>query len=147
MPKITTEWRRFEALGTSGLYELLRFRQGIFIVEQRCPYPDLDGLDESAWHLLARAEGALAGCIRLIPRPLRIGRVAVAAPLRRRGLGRSLMEEALSRCREHHPGLTVALTAQAHLVSIYRSFGFEPIGEPFEDFGLTHVDMEHRSRD
>jgi ElaA protein len=147
MPKITTEWQRFEALGTSGLYELLRFRQGIFVVEQRCPYPDLDGLDQSAWHLLARAEGALAGCIRLIPRPLRIGRVAVAAPLRRRGLGRNLMEKALSRCCQRYPGLPVALTAQTYLVSFYRSFGFEPIGEPFEDFGLTHVDMELRSRD
>jgi ElaA protein len=147
MPKIATEWQHFEALGTSGLYELLRFRQRIFVVEQRCPYPDLDELDESAWHLLARAEGTLAGCIRLIPRPLRIGRVAVAAPLRRRGLGRNLMEEALSRCREHYPGLTVALTAQSYLVSFYRSFGFEPIGVPFEDFGVTHVDMELRSRD
>jgi ElaA protein len=142
----TLEWRRFEELTAGELYELLRFRQRIFVVEQRCPYPDLDGLDQNAWHLLARAEGALAGCIRLIPRPLRIGRVAVAAPFRRRGLGQSLMEEALSRCREHYPGLPVVLTAQTYLVSFYRSFGFEPVGEPFEDFGLTHVDMELRPR-
>jgi ElaA protein len=143
----TFEWRRFEELTAGELYELLRFRQRIFVVEQRCPYPDLDGLDQNAWHLLARAEGVLAGCIRLIPRPLRIGRVAVAARLRRRGLGRSLMEEALSRCREDYPGLPVVLTAQTYLVSFYRSFGFEPVGEPFEDFGLTHVDMELRPRD
>ena len=143
----TLEWRRFEELTAGELYELLRFRQRIFVVEQRCPYPDLDGLDQNAWHLLARAEGVLAGCIRLIPRPLRIGRVAVAAPLRRRGLGQSLMEEALSRCREHYAGLPVVLTAQTYLVSFYRSFGFEPVGEPFEDFGLTHVDMELRPRD
>src|SRR5690242_8099413 len=87
----TLEWRRFEELTAGELYELLRFRQRIFVVEQRCPYPDLDGLDQNAWHLLAHAEGVLAGCIRLIPRPLRIGRVAIAARLRRRGLGRSLM--------------------------------------------------------
>jgi ElaA protein len=141
MPKIATQWQRFEELSAVELYELLRFRQSIFVVEQRSPYPDLDGLDHGAWHLLARAEGGLAGCLRLIPRPLRIGRVAVAATLRRRGLARRLMNQALLFCREHYSGLPAALTAQTYLVSFYRSFGFEPTGEPFDDFGLTHVDM------
>jgi ElaA protein len=144
MPKITTEWQRFDALGTNGLYELLRFRQGIFVVEQRSPFPDLDGLDREAWHLLLRTEGVLVGYSRLILQPLRIGRVAVAAELRRHGFGRRLMDEALLFCREHYPGLAVALTAQAYLVPFYRTFGFEPTGEPFDDFGLTHVDMELR---
>ena len=144
MPKIATGWQRFEELSTDQLYELLRFRQNIFVVEQRSPYPDLDGLDLDAWHLTARAEGALVGCLRLIPRPLRIGRVAVASPLRRHGLGRRVMDEALLRCREHHPGRFVALTAQAHLVPFSRGFGFEPTGEPFDDYGLTHVEMELR---
>jgi ElaA protein len=107
-------------------------------------FPDLDGLDQEAWHLLLRAEGALAGYLRLIPSALRIGRIAVAAPLRRRGLGRRLMDEARARCHEHYPGLPVALTAQSHLLPFYRSFGFEPTGEPYGDFWLTHVDMELR---
>jgi ElaA protein len=123
MPKITTEWQGFAALSVDGLYDVLQFRQSVFVVEQRCPYPDLDGLDQGAWHLLARAEGALVGYLRLIPRPLRIGRVVVAAPLRRSGLGRRLMQEALSHCREHHPGLPIALAAQTHLLPFYRSFG------------------------
>jgi ElaA protein len=146
MPEATTKWQRFDQLTVDGLYELLRFRQGIFIVEQKSPYPDLDGLDQHAWQLLLRADGVLAGCLRLIPPPplVRIGRVAVAAPLRGRGLGRRLMEEALLFCREHYPGSPVALTAQAHLVAFYRSFGFAPTGAPFDDFGVTHIDMELR---
>jgi ElaA protein len=147
MPKIAMEWQRFDALTTDALYDLLRFRQSIFVVEQASPYPDLDGLDQSAWHLLLRAEGTLGGCLRLIPPPLRIGRVAVAAPLRQCGLGRRLMNDALSRCRDHYPEAPVALTAQAHLVPFYRSFGFEPSGEPYDDFGVTHLDMELRRRD
>jgi ElaA protein len=143
-PRISITWQRFEALTADEVYKLLRFRQSIFVVEQRSPFPDLDGLDQEAWHLLLRAKGALAGYLRLIPSPLRIGRVAVAAPLRRHGLGRRLMEEALSRCRQHYPGLPVALTAQTHLVPFYRGLGFEPTGEPYDDFGLTHVDMELR---
>jgi ElaA protein len=146
MPEAVTKWQRFDQLTVDGLYELLRFRQGIFVVEQKSPYPDLDGLDQHAWHLLLRADGVLAGCLRLIPPPplVRIGRVAVAAPLRGRGLGRRLMEEALLFCREHYPGSPVALTAQAHLVAFYRSFGFAPTGAPFDDFGVTHIDMELR---
>ncbi|MBO0738986.1 MAG: GNAT family N-acetyltransferase [Alphaproteobacteria bacterium] len=144
---VMTKWQRFEALTAGELYALLRFRQAIFVVEQRSPYADLDGLDEEAWHLLLQAEGALAGYLRLIPAPLRIGRVAVAAPLRRHGLGRRLMGEALSYCRGHYPGGPVALTAQAHLLPFYQSFGFEPTGEPFDDFGLTHVDMTLRPRE
>jgi ElaA protein len=144
MPKITTEWQRFDALTAGQLYELLRFRQSIFVVEQSSPYPDLDGLDQDAWHLLLRTQSELAGYLRLILQPLRIGRVAVAAPLRRRGLARMLMNEALSRCREDYAALPVALTAQAYLVPFYRGFGFEPTGEPFDDFGLAHIDMELR---
>ena len=149
MPEIVTEWQRFEQLSADELYELLRFRQGIFVVEQSSPYPDLDGLDQAAWHLLMRLKGELTGYLRLVPAALqvRIGRVAVAAPLRARGLGRRLIEEALRFCREHYPGLTVVLTAQSHLVALYRSFGFEPTGEPFDDFGITHLDMELRPRD
>ena len=144
MPKITMEWQCFEQFSIAELYEMLRFRQSIFVVEQRSPYPDLDGRDQRAWHLLVRAEGALAGYLRLIATPLRIGRVAVAAPLRGRGLGRRLMDEALSRCREHYPGQPVALTAQAYLVPFYCSFGFEPTGEPYDDFGVAHVEMALR---
>jgi ElaA protein len=147
MPKITSEWQRFEDLTAGQLYELLRFRQSIFVVEQRSPYPDLDGLDQEAWHLLLHAGDTLAGYTRLIPAPLRIGRVAVAARLRRHGLGRRLMDETLTLCRDHYPGLSVALTSQSHLVPFYRDFGFEPTGEPFDDYGRMHVDMQLRPCD
>ena len=141
MPEPVTEWQKFAQLSAATLYELLRFRQAIFVVEQASPYADLDGLDQSAWHLLLRVDGGLAGYARLVPSPLRIGRVAVAAELRRQAFGRRLMEEALLFCRAHYPGQPVMLTAQAHLVPFYRGYGFEPTGEPFDDFGVAHVDM------
>jgi ElaA protein len=144
MPEIATEWQRFQQFSAAALYDMLRFRQSIFVVEQRCPYPDLDGLDQGAWHLLLRADRALAGYLRLVPAPLRIGRVAVAAELRRRRLGRKLMDEALLFCEEHYRGVLPVLSAQVNLVPFYRGFGFEPAGEPFDDFGITHMDMELR---
>src|ERR1700720_4966100 len=103
MPEITTQWRRFDDLTAGELYELLRFRQGIFVVEQVSAYPDLDGLDQSAWHLAARLENELIGYLRLTatagPPPLvRIGRVAVSPSLRRGGVGRKLKEKGLILC-------------------------------------------------
>lgn len=145
MPKITTQWQRFEQLSPDALYEILRFRQSIFVVEQRSPYPDLDGLDQSARHLLLRVDGALAGYARLIPTQLRIGRVAVAAELRRQGLGRRLMEEALQLCSEHYPAQDIVLAAQLYLAPFYESFGFAVISEPYDDFGVRHVEMSWRA--
>jgi ElaA protein len=143
MPEVTTEWQRFEQLSAAELYELLRFRQRIFVVEQGSPYPDLDGLDQGAWHLLPRVKGELAGYLRLVPAPpqVRIGRVAVAPHLRRRGLGRRLMEEALRFCRERYPAQEIVLAAQLHLAPLYESFGFTVTSEPYDDFGVRHVEM------
>ena len=146
MPNIALEWQRFEQLSADLLYAVLRFRQSIFVVEQRSPYADLDGFDQEAWHLLLRSEGELAGYLRLIPMAIRIGRVAVASQLRRRGLGRRLMEEGLRFCRESYPAQDIILAAQLDLVSFYSSFGFAVISEPYDDFGVMHVEMKMRPR-
>jgi ElaA protein len=146
MPEITTGWRRFDELTAGELYELLRFRQSIFVVEQASAHPDLDGLDQSAWHLLAWLETELIGYLRLTPivgtpPMVRIGRVAVSPSLRRGGLGRMLMEKALIFCRERFPLQAVALGAQVPLVPFYESFGFATTSEPYDDFGVAHVEM------
>jgi ElaA protein len=146
MPEITTEWRRFDELTAGELYELLCFRQSIFVVEQACAYPDLDGRDQNAWHLTARLAGKLIGYLRLTatagpPPMVRIGRVAVSPPLRRGGVGRMLMEQALIFCRECFPLQAIALGAQVPLVPFYESFGFATASEPYDDFGVAHVEM------
>ncbi|HVC57258.1 MAG TPA: GNAT family N-acetyltransferase [Stellaceae bacterium] len=139
------DWHRFGDFSAAQLYEALRFRQAVFVVEQASPFPDLDGLDQDARHLLLRCDGALAGCLRLIafaeePR-VAIGRVAVAAALRRQGLARLLMTEALARCRSDYPDCAVTLTAQTYLVPFYESLGFRATAAPFDDYGLSHVAM------
>lgn len=145
-PEITSEWRCFAELSPAALYELLQFRQQIFVVEQRSPYADLDGLDQDAWHLLLSAGDALVGCLRVAPPPsagaaARIGRVAVAAGVRRRGLAHRLMSEALSFCRGRWPGRPVSLAAQLYLVPFYESFGFATVSAPYDDCGVPHVEM------
>jgi len=139
------QWYDFADLSTALLYEVLRFRQAIFVVEQASPYPDLDGKDECAQHLLLRVDGELAGYLRLAPDPadarIAIGRVAVAVALRRHGLARRLMDEALARCRQDCPDCAVTLTAQTHLAPFYETFGFCNKSAPFDDYGVPHVEM------
>jgi ElaA protein len=146
MPEIAMLWQRFDELSADRLYQLLRFRQDIFVVEQRSPYPDLDGLDRDAWHLAAHAEHELAGYLRLMPvegppSQVRIGRVAVGAQARRQGIGRMLIREALLFCRDRYSRKPVALGAQLHLAAFYRSFGFAVASDPYDDFGVAHIDM------
>jgi ElaA protein len=144
MSEIAIGWQRFDELSGEALYELLRFRQSIFVVEQSSPYPDLDDLDQVAWHLSLRVAGELAGYLRLIPLPIRIGRVAVASQLRRCGLGRRLMEEGLRFCTERYLAQDIILAAQLNLVPFYSSFGFGVISDPYDDFGVMHVEMRLR---
>ena len=142
---IRLEWLGFADLPAALLYELLRFRQAIFVVEQRCAYPDLDGLDRRARHLLLRSSEALAGYLRLIPLEtearVAIGRVAVAVEMRHRGFARLMMTEALACCRNDYRNCAVTLTGQTYLVPFYESLGFAATSAPFEDYGLSHVRM------
>jgi ElaA protein len=142
---LSLEWHDCADLPAALLYEVLRFRQAIFVVEQACAFPDLDGLDQRAHHLLLQESGALAGYLRLIPYPeerrIAIGRVAVAASFRRQGVARRLMAEALARCAREYPDLGVTLTAQTYLTAFYESLGFRATSPPFDDYGLLHIDM------
>jgi ElaA protein len=137
--QITLTWHRFDELPAPLLYEILRFRQAIFVVEQASPYEDLDGRDQTAEHLLARADGTLAGYLRTIPEAgrIRIGRVAVAPAHRGQGLARRMMEAAFAR----YPGTEVAISAQTYLAPFYANLGFTAISAEYDDTGVPHVDM------
>jgi ElaA protein len=94
---------------------------------------------------LLRRDGGLGGCLRVQPPPhLRIGRVAVAADLRRQA--RRLMIEALELCRVRWPARALRLTARLPLAGFCESLGFLPISQPFDDFGVTHLRMRRRPR-
>ena len=140
---MTIDWHEFAALSAAQLYELLQFRQAIFVVEQASPYPDLDGRDARARHLTLRRKGALIGCLRLIePDPMaRVGRVAVAEGERNRGLARLLMDEALREAAVRYPGSDITVGAKTYLEPFYRSLGFATVSAPYDDYGVPHIDM------
>jgi len=139
-------WRAFEALSPAELYALLRLRSDVFVVEQNCVFPDIDGKDQAARHLLAFAGDTLAGYLRVFAPAAgrdaaKIGRVVVAPPFRSTGLGRRLMAAALEDIAATLGPVPVELSAQAHLERFYAGFGFARISADYVEDDILHCDM------
>ena len=146
-PAYRVDLRRMEAFSAAELYTLLRLRVDVFVVEQACAYPELDGHDEACLHLRLLIDGETAAYARLWRpegRPPRIGRVLVAPAHRGKRLGEALMREAIAACEAHFPGEPIAISAQSHLEPFYRSLGFSPTSAEYVEDGIPHVDMIRR---
>ncbi|WP_432836547.1 GNAT family N-acetyltransferase [Dactylosporangium sp. CA-092794] len=134
----------FAGLDAPTLYRLLKLRCDVFVVEQHCPYPELDGRDTEpgTLHLwLDAPDGSVAAYLRVLAEPdgtARIGRVVTAAPARGQGLAGKLLAAALERIG---PGRAVVLDAQTSATGVYSRFGFEVCGPPFDEDGIEHVPM------
>lgn len=139
--------KRWAELTTDALYALLAARQAVFVVEQNCPYQDLDGYDDRCLHLWASDDsGVLLALARLLPPGLKhaeasIGRVLTTAAGRRRKLGRALMQQALDAVQREWPGSAIRIEAQHYLEAFYQSQGFETQGPVFDLDGIPHVEM------
>ena len=131
----------FDGLAPRTAYELWRLRQQVFVVEQDCPYPDLDGrdLEDATLHVLLLEHDHLIGCLRVLDDgvALRIGRVVVAPAARGRGLAALMMDQAMAACGDRE----VRLDAQTGLTGFYASYGFEVTGPEFDEDGVMHVPM------
>jgi ElaA protein len=133
-------------LTPEALYGLLQLRVDVFVVEQRCPYAELDGrdLEPDAVHFWTGPAAAPLACLRVLTEPggeRRIGRVCTAAGARGRGLGGLLMVAALDDIGD----VDCVLDAQAHLTGLYGGFGFVPSGPRYEWDGVPHVPMRRAS--
>ncbi len=144
------QWSGFSELTPADLYAVVRLREAVFIVEQNCPYPDSDGRDPNAWHLLGweeRSSGrALVAYARIFEPGVRydegsIGRVVTAPDVRGTGKGRALMAEALRRFDSLAPGQPIRIAAQRRLEDFYLGLGFRTVSDPYEEDGIIHVDM------
>lgn len=135
----------FDGLDARTAYDVWRLRQDVFVVEQECAYPDLDGrdLDPTTRHVLLREGDALVGYLRILDDRdhARIGRVVLTRAARGRGLADGLMRAALDDIGDRD----VVLDAQAPLAGWYASYGFEITGPEFLDDGIPHLPMRRRA--
>jgi ElaA protein len=137
-------------LDARTLYELLRLRVEVFVVEQACPYDELDGRDveDRARHYWLAGDGRPApvlGTLRLLKErdgAYRIGRLCIARSARGHGMGRRLMEAVLA---EVGDGACV-LDSQEHLADFYRAYGFTPSGPAYDWDGVAHLPMRRERR-
>jgi ElaA protein len=142
------QWKikAFEALTVNELYDLLKLRSEIFVVEQNCIYLDLDGKDKIALHLYGEFEGNIVAHARLFKAGISfdnasIGRVVVDANYRDRKWGHDLMREAISGIQLHFNEGKVTIGAQLYLKKFYESHGFVQISEMYFEDGIPHIDM------
>jgi ElaA protein len=146
---MTLTWttKPFAALTLAELYDLLRLRVEVFVVEQTCAFQDLDGQDQAAWHLLGYAPtGELAAYARLFAAGISypeasIGRVVVSPQFRRYGLGRELLDRGLAAVEAHFGPQPIQIGAQLYLKKFYESFGFGQHGPMYLEDGIEHIHM------
>jgi len=135
-------------LTATQLYALLQLRCKVFVVEQNCPYQDVDGEDllGENRHILGFHQGELVAYARLLKsdnelEPIVIGRVIVSSEFRGQKLGEQLMAFTLKTCQQQWPDKIIYLGAQAHLQRFYTRFGFSPVTEEYDEDGIPHIGM------
>ena len=143
------EWKiiPFDLLSVHELYEILRLRSEIFVVEQNCVYLDLDGKDQKALHLFGTFEGKIVAHARLFKPGISfvhasIGRVTVDAKHREKKWGHELMRQAIAGILDHYGETGITLGAQLYLKKFYESHGFVQSSEMYLEDDIPHIQME-----
>lgn len=148
---LTWQWAAFHELTVEELYAILMLRQRVFVVEQRCPYLDIDGKDEGCFHLCGwkgspDSSRELLAYLRVLPPgvsfpELSLGRIVTAPEVRGTGLGRQLMHKGLAMAEQAFGPQPIRISAQMHLKKFYETFGFRQVSEPYDEDGILHIEM------
>ncbi|MBE6118001.1 MAG: GNAT family N-acetyltransferase [Solobacterium sp.] len=136
--------KRFNELTLDELYELLKLRVSVFVVEQNCPYPELDDRDQNALHLWYEDEGEMIAYLRIMDRGavsdyVSIGRVI--AVKRRQGIATRLVSDAVRTAKEQFAADRIYLEAQVYAKGLYEKLGFREVSDVFLEDGIPHVKM------
>jgi len=137
----------FDELSAAEIYEIAKARQKVFIVEQNCPFLDMDDLDYHSWHLYQTDNaGEVIAYLRLMETGGKftdpsIGRLLTTGEFRGKGMGKKIMAEGISMARAKFPGQVIRIFAQQYLEDFYSSFGFRKVGTPYLEDDILHINM------
>ncbi len=139
-------FKPFDLLTPRELYEAVRLRNEVFVVEQNCVFQDADGKDGNCFHLLIYKENVLVAYSRLVPPGISypepsIGRVVTSLLVRRKGMGRILMNQSIERLYGLYGRVDIKIGAQLYLHDFYGSFGFKQCSEVYDEDGIEHIEM------
>lgn len=140
--------KTFKELSTDELYELLRIRSEVFVVEQNCVYQDMDGDDQEAIHLWLTVTERVVALARVCPagthmHEISIGRVITTE--RGRGYGKQMMLHAIEVAVERFGATRIDIEAQEYAKSFYEGVGFQQSSETFMLDGIPHIKMTYES--
>lgn len=143
---LTHQLKSFQHLNVNELYDLLRLRSEVFVVEQNCVFLDQDNKDQQCYHLLLYADDKLAAYSRLVPAGISytevsIGRVITSPDFRGSGLGKKIMHLAIQGCQDLFGLVDIRIGAQIYALPFYQSLGFIIAGEVYDEDGIEHVEM------
>ena len=142
--------KRFEELTTTELYEILRVRAEVFVVEQICVYQDLDLKDKKAYHLFFEDNGEIVAYLRILDKnvsypEISIGRVLVTEMNRGKGLAREMMQRAIAFVKEELNETQIRISAQLYLKQFYESLGFSVTSDIYLEDDIEHIEMVYRA--
>lgn len=137
--------KNFSELTTKELYEILKVRAAVFVVEQNCVYQDLDDIDYRSIHVFYRGEDEIAAYLRIFEKDrekgiFQIGRVLTVK--RGIGLGEKIMREAIAAAKKQIDAKQIKLEAQVYAIGFYEKVGFEVCSGEFLEDGIPHVEMK-----
>lgn len=146
MEDILWKIKSFQELNATELYEILKVRQEVFIVEQTCYYQDADDYDQKAIHLWAEKEGKIIAYCRFFAPGIKyqessIGRVLTHPKYRSLSLGRHMMKLALDAIEKRFETKSCRISAQDYLLKFYESFGFKDTGKKYLEDDIPHTEM------
>lgn len=142
----------FSDLTPNELYDILRLRSEVFVVEQNCVFQDMDNKDQQSWHLMGwqkltpESNPELVTYTRLLPPGLAyefpsIGRVITSKVVRNNGTGKLLMLKSIEEITRLFGKNSIRIGAQLYLKKFYSSFGFEQSSEVYDEDGIDHIEM------
>jgi len=146
MNKIRWSSKHFNELTVDEFHDIIKLRVDVFVVEQNCPYSEVDDLDRPSLHVTGFKENELIAYARIIPPTaedphVHVGRVIVKKDYRSSGIGHELMSRTMIETVDRFPKINVELAAQSLLTDYYEKHGFKIIGEEYLWDGIPHKDM------
>lgn len=138
--------KTFQELSNEILYQIMRERVDVFVVEQTCPYPELDNYDQAAIHYFLKINNEIAAYVRMLPSGSKyeeasIGRVMVMKEYRGHGYAGVLMQKAMDYISEEWGETKIKIQAQFYLKTFYTNLGFKQLSDSYLEDGIPHIDM------
>lgn len=136
--------KRFDDLSLQELYDILKLRVAVFVVEQNCPYQEIDDKDQKSYHMFYKENGEILAYLRVVDKGVSFDEVSIGRVIsaqRRRGMGSMLIAEGIAFAKEKMSAKAIKIEAQTYAKPFYEKQGFKQVSEEFLEDGIPHILM------